>query len=115
MILLLLTLLAVSKPVTPAAQPELKTPLVMTIRQSVGMAPLTLRVKARAEAEGREVCVVVDGPEYQRACRTLSGVTWTQDFVLRASGCYSVFAISEQYRTPEVTVKVIGQSEQECS
>jgi hypothetical protein len=110
--LLLLTLLAVSK---PAAPPELKTPLVLTLTQSVGFAPLTLRVKARAEAEGKEVCVVVDGPEYQKACRTLAGVTWTQDFVLRVSGCYAVFAVSEQYRTPEVTVRVIGQSEQECS
>jgi hypothetical protein len=93
----------------------LKTPLVLTLTQSVGFAPLTLRVKARAEAEGKEVCVVVDGPEYQKACRTLDGVTWTQDFVLRNSGCYAVFAISEQYRTPEVTVRVIGQLEQECS
>jgi hypothetical protein len=111
-VLLLLTLLAVSKASTPATP---SNPLTLTLTQSVGFAPLTLRVKARAEAEGREVCVVVDGPEYQKACRTLSGVTWTQDFVLRASGCYAVFAISEQYRTPEVTVRVIGMSEQECS
>jgi hypothetical protein len=112
MILLLLTLLSVSK---PAAPPELKTLLLIKVSQSVGMAPLTLRVKAKALTEGREVCVVVDGPEYQKACRTLDGITWTQDFVLRASGCYAVFATSEQYRTPEVTVRVIGQSEVECS
>jgi hypothetical protein len=108
-VLLLLTLLAVNTPAAPS------NPLTLTITQSVGFAPLTLRVKARAAAEGREVCVVVDGPEYQKACRTLDGVTWTQDFVLRNSGCYAVFAISEQYRTPEVTVRVIGQLEQECS
>jgi hypothetical protein len=108
---LLLAVLAVSKALTPAAP---SNPLTLTITQSVGFAPLTLRVKARAEAEGKEVCVVVDGPEYQKACRTLDGVTWTQDFTLRASGCYAVFAVSEQYRTPEVTVRVIGQTEVEC-
>ena len=91
-----------------AAPPELKIPLLLTVRQTVGMAPLVLRVKVRAAAEGKEVCVVVDGPEYQRACRTLDGITWTQDFMLRASGEYAVFASSENYRTPEVTVRVVG-------
>lgn len=104
----ILTLLAVSKAAAPG---ELKTPLLLTIRQTIGMSPLVLRVKVRAAAEGREVCVVVDGPEYARTCRTLDGVTWTMDFTLRSGGNYSVFAVSEQYRTPEVPVRVIGLGE----
>jgi hypothetical protein len=83
-------------------------PLIISIYQTVGMAPLTLRVKAKAAAEGKEVCVIVDGPEYRKACRVLDGITWTQDFILRVPGEYSVFAISENYRTPELRVRVIG-------
>jgi hypothetical protein len=106
--LLLFMLSAVN---TPAAPPTLKVPLLLTIRQTVGMAPLTLRVKVRAEAEGREVCVVVEGPESMRSCRTLWGVTWTQDFLLRAGGEYAVYAVSQQYRTPDQSVRVIGMGE----
>jgi hypothetical protein len=90
-------------------------PLLLTITQSVGMAPLTLRVKVKAATEGREVCVVVDGPEYQKSCKTLSGITWTQDFVLRLSGCYAVFAVDGEHKTAETKVRVIGVSEEECS
>lgn len=86
-------------------------PLKMSIYQTMGMAPMTLRVKVRAAAEGKEVCVIVDGPDYHKACRTLSGVTWTQDFMLYIGGEYSVFAIIEGYRTAETTVKVIGLNE----
>lgn len=113
MIALLLAVLlsGVSKVNTPAAPPTLKTPLILTIRQSVGMAPLTLRIAVRAEAEGREVCVVVEGPESFKSCRTLDGITWTLDFTLRAGGTYSVFAMSERYRTPDLPVRVIGLEE----
>jgi hypothetical protein len=90
-------------------------PLILSIYQSVGMAPLTLRVKVKAATEGREVCVVVDGPEYHRACKTLDGITWTQDFVLRLSGCYAVFAVDGEHKTAETKVRVIGVSEEECS
>lgn len=114
MIALLLLLLAVNTPVTPAAPPTLKVPLLLTLTQTVGMAPLTLRVKVKAAAEGKEVCVVVDGPESFRSCRTLYGVTWTQDFQLRADGCYAAFATSEAYRTPDVRVRVIGLDGEEC-
>lgn len=86
-------------------------PLTMSIYQTMGMAPMTLRVKVRAAAEGKEVCVVVDGPDYHKACRTLSGVTWTQDFTLYHGGEYAVFAVNESYRTPEMTIKVIGLME----
>lgn len=106
--LLALLLLAGYKVYNPAAPPTLKTPLVMTIRESVGMAPLTLRVKVRAEAEGREVCVVVDGPEYFKSCRMLDGITWTIQFILRSSGDYAVYSTSQQYRTPNVKVHVVG-------
>ncbi len=90
-------------------------PLIISIYQTVGMAPLTVRVKAKAAAEGKEVCVIVDGPEYRQSCKVLDGITWTQDFVLRLSGCYAVFAISGNYRTPELKVRVVGMSEDtEC-
>lgn len=108
LILLLLTLLAGYK---PAAPPTLEIPLLMTIRQTVGMAPFTLRVKVRAAVEGREVCVVVDGPESFQSCRTLYGITWTQDFILRVAGTYAAFAYSESYRTSNVTIRVIGEGE----
>lgn len=92
---------------TPAEKP-----LTMTIRQTMGMAPLTLRVKVRAAAEGKEVCIVIDGPNYYRnSCQVLNGITWTQDFELRAGGEYSVFANTEGYRTPETPVRVIGLNE----
>ncbi len=87
---------------------KLLIPLILSIYQTVGMSPLIARVKVRAAAEGKEVCVIVDGPEYHKACRTLNGVTWTQDFELRAAGEYSIFAVSEDYRTPELKVRVIG-------
>lgn len=103
---LLLTLLLVNKALTPAASP---TPLLLTVRQTVGLAPLTLRVKVKAvEGGGKEVCVVVEGPESWRSCRTLSGVTWTLDFTLRSGGDYAVWAASDRYRTPDVPVRVIG-------
>lgn len=108
MIAVLLTLLSLYN---AAAPPTLHIPLRMSIYQTVGMAPLTLRVKVRAEAEGREVCIIVAGPEDRRSCRTLNGITWTTDFLLRSSGEYSVFAVSERYRTPELTVRVIGLGE----
>lgn len=92
--------------VTPAEKP-----LTLSIYQTMGMAPLTLRVKVRAAVEGKEVCVVVDGPDYHKACRTLSGVTWTQDFMLYIDGEYEVFAVTEGYRTAETIVKVIGLNE----
>lgn len=107
---ILLTLL-VSKAVMPATAPKAETPLVLTLRQSVGMAPLTVRVKVRAAAVGREVCVVVEGPESFRSCRQLDGVTWTLDFVLRTGGEYIAFATSQQYRTAEIPVTVIGLGE----
>lgn len=112
-LLFAILLSGVSKVNTPAAPPTLKTPLVLTIRQSVGMSPLTLRVKVRAAEEGAEVCVVVDGPEYQKTCRQLWGVTWTMDFTLRTGGNYAVFAASGPYRTPESPVKVIGLNDPE--
>ncbi len=90
---------------------NLLLPLVLIITQTVGMAPLTLRVKARADENQREVCVVVDGPEYQRSCYTPQGRTKDLTFVLRAGGEYHVFAVSDTYRTPEVTVRVIGLGE----
>lgn len=83
-------------------------PLVLTLHTSVGMAPMTLRTKIRADTNQREVCVVVDGPEYFRSCFTPRGVTAVVDFVLRAGGEYQVFAVSDTYRTPELTVKVVG-------
>jgi hypothetical protein len=72
---------------------------------------MTLRVKTKAAAEGREVCIVVDGPEYHSDCRTLRGITWTADIELRSGGDYVVFATSEKYRTPPVPVRVIGIGE----
>lgn len=83
-------------------------PLKMSIHQAMGMAPFTLRIKVKAATGGQEVCVVVDGPEYHKACRILSGVTWTQDFTLYYGGEYSVFAASEHYRTAETIVTVIA-------
>lgn len=96
---------------TPANPPALKVPLLMTVRQTVGLAPLTLRVKVKAAAEGREVCVVVDGPESFRSCRTVDGITWTQDFTLRSGGTYAIYAQSGPYRTPGVPIRVIGLGE----
>lgn len=112
-LLLALLLSGVNKVNTPAAPPKLETPLLMTVRQSVGMAPLTLRVKVKAAAEGREVCVLVEGPESFRSCRTLYGVTWTLDFTLRSGGTYAVWAESQQFRTPELPIRVIGLNEPE--
>ena len=86
-------------------------PLVLPITQTVGMAPLTLRVKVRTDTNQREVCVVVDGPEYLRSCYPPQGITKTIDFLLRMPGEYRVFAVSDTYRTPEVTVRVIGMGE----
>lgn len=103
-----MALLLVNKALTPAAPPTLHTPLLLTVRQTVGLTPFTLRVKVRAEAEGKEVCVVVDGPESFRSCRTLDGITWTLDFTLRSGGDYSIFANTDRYRTPDVPVRVIG-------
>lgn len=103
------TILSVLLFLMTSAPPELLIPLKMTISRTVGMAPMLLRVKVRAAAEGKEVCIVVDGPNYYRnSCQVLDGITWTQDFELRAGGEYAVFAVSEKYRTPELTVKVIG-------
>lgn len=96
------------KALTPTAPP---TPLLLTVHQTVGMAPMTLRVKVKAEAEGREVCVVVEGPESMQSCRTLYGVTWTLDFTLRSGGGYEVYAVSRSYRTPAVPIRVIGVGE----
>jgi hypothetical protein len=106
MIALLVALLlwGVYKPAAPSAAET----LVLTVRQTVGMSPFTLRFKVRASTEGREVCVTVDGPEYHRACRELWGVTWTQDFQLRAGGDYVVYATNREYQTPDIPVKVIG-------
>src|SRR5258706_4417588 len=87
-------------------------PLKMSIYQTMGMAPLTLRVKVKAATEGKEVCIVIDGPDYYRnSCQVLNGITWTQDFVLHNGGEYSVFAVTGGYRTPEIPVKVIGFNE----
>lgn len=112
-LLLLALLLGGYKPATFTKVPELKVPLLLTVRQSVGMAPLSLQVKVRAEAEGREVCVVVEGPESFRSCRQLDGITWTLTFTLRSGGDYEVFATSERYRTPNAPVQVVGIEEQE--
>ncbi len=98
-----------------AAISKLLIPLILSIYQTVGMAPLTARVKVRAAAEGKEVCVIVDGPEYRKSCRVWGGITWTQDFILRMPGCYAIFAVSDNYRTPELKLKVIGVGEDtEC-
>ena len=91
-----------------ATPPTLKTPLILTLSQQVGMAPLTLRLKVRALAEGREVCVVVEGPESMQSCRTLDGVTWWVDFTLRTGGDYVAYAESQRYRTPDLRVQVVG-------
>ncbi len=97
-----------------ALVPKLLIPLMISIYQTVGMAPMTARVKVRAEAEGKEVCIIIDGPEYFNSCRELYGVTWTQDFLLRVPGCYAVFAVVGNYRTPELKVKVIGSTDDDC-
>lgn len=106
--LLLALLLGGYNAYKPATPPTLKTPLILTLSQTVGMAPMTLRVKVKAAAEGREVCIVVDGPESTSSCRTLWGVTWVQDFILRSGGDYEVYATSEKYRTVLLPVRVVG-------
>lgn len=107
--LLLLALLLVGYNVySAAAPPTLKTPLVLTLSSTVGMTPFTLRAKVRAQDEGREVCVVVDGPESQMSCRTLNGVAWTLDFILRSGGDYVVWATCAGYRTANLQVQVVG-------
>lgn len=110
---LLVAALGVNKASTPAAPPRAETPLVLIISQTVGMTPFTLRVKVRAAAEGREVCVVVEGPESMQSCRVLDGITWTLDFTLRTGGTYAVSAYGQQYRTPALPVRVIGLNEGE--
>lgn len=84
-------------------------PLLLIIRQTVGMAPMTLRTTIRADENQREICVVVDGPEYQKSCYTPRGVSRVMDFHLRIPGTYYVFAVSDTFKTIEREVIVVGE------
>lgn len=85
---------------------KLLIPLLLTVRTVFGMAPMELRLSIKADENQREVCVVVDGPEYHKDCFTPRGRTQDMKFQLHTQGSYEVFAVSDTYRTRSVVVEV---------